>query len=324
MYIGIDLGGTNIAVGCVDDSGKLLAKSSTSTLPERGYKAIVKDMAGLCGKVAKQAGVQMYDIKAIGLGSPGTIDSENGIVVFAGNLNMEKTPLADELKKYFDIPVHMENDANAAAYGEYAVCGLDVDNMILITLGTGVGSGIIVNKRIYRGFNNAGGEIGHMTIEMNGIKCTCGKRGCFECYASIIALKRQTKAMMDKYPDSMMIDWVNKKGRITGRTAFECALKGDIAATKVRNQYIRYIAEGIVNVVNIFQPELVLVGGGISAEGDVILKPLKEFVYKYDFNKFMPKTDIRTAKLFNDAGIVGAAMAARDNVKYSKQRKKGS
>ena len=311
MYIGIDLGGTNIAVGAVSDGGEILAKASMPTLGGRGYKKIVKDMALLCKKVTEQAGTSMADVRAIGIGSPGTIDSENGIVVFAGNLKMEKVPVAEELRKYFDVPRHMENDANAAAYGEYIACGHDTESFVFITLGTGVGGGIIINKQIYRGFNSAGAEIGHMTVEMNGIECTCGKKGCFECYASVTALRRQTKEMMDAAPESAMHEWVKKAGHISGRTAFECAAAGDAAAIKVRDNYIRYIAEGIVSVVNVFQPEILVIGGGISKEGDVILKPLKEFVYKYDFNKFMPKTDIRIAKLFNDAGIVGAAMAAK-------------
>lgn len=311
MYIGIDLGGTNIAVGCVDESGSILAKSSLPTLSGRKYTEIVKDMAMLCESVAEQSGVSMSDIKAIGIGSPGTIDSENGVVVFAGNLKMEKAPVAAELKKYFNIPIHMENDANAAAYGEYIACGHDTDSFVFITLGTGVGGGIIINKQIYRGFNNAGAEIGHMTLEIDGVECTCGKKGCFECYASVTALRRQTKEIMDKYPGSSMHQWVKKAGHISGRTAFECAAFGDEAAIEVRDKYIRYIAEGILSVVNIFQPEILVIGGGISKEGDIILKPLKEFVYKYDFNKFMPKTDIRIARLFNDAGIVGAAMAAK-------------
>ncbi len=313
MYIGIDLGGTNIAAGIVDENGKILAKASLPTKAGRDYTEIVKDMAKLSKDITEKAGYDMSDIKSIGIGSPGTIDSANGVVVFSANLNMEKAPVADELRKYFDIPIHMENDANAAAYGEYIACGHDADSFVFITLGTGVGGGIIINKKIYRGFNNAGAEIGHMTLSMGGEECTCGKKGCFEAYASVTALKRQTKKMMDMCPDSMMHEWVREKGHISGRTAFECAKKGDKAAKEVRDTYIRYIAEGIVSTVNIFQPELLVIGGGISKEGDVILTPLKEYVYKYDFNKFMPKTDIKIASLFNDAGIVGAAMAAKNH-----------
>lgn len=313
MYIGVDLGGTNIAVGVVDSDGRILAKSSAPTLSKRSYKEIVKDMAMLCEKVTAQAGYSMKDISTIGIGSPGTVDSENGVVVYAGNLCFKKAPLAAEMNKYFDIPVHMENDANAAAYGEYAACGHDVNSFVFITLGTGVGGGIIINKKIYRGFNSAGAEIGHMTLKMNGNLCNCGKKGCYETYASVTALRAQTeKAMMDN-PTTLMHKWVKEKGHISGRTAFECAEQGDDAAVNVRDTYIRYVAEGIVSVVNIFQPELLVIGGGISKEGDVILNPIKEFVYKYDFNRFMPKTEIQIAKLFNDAGIVGAAIAAKNS-----------
>ncbi|MCD8180787.1 MAG: ROK family protein [Firmicutes bacterium] len=314
MYIGIDLGGTNIAAGCVGGDGKILSKSSMPTLKGRSYKEIVKDMATLCERVTRGAGLCMSDIKAIGIGSPGTVDSENGVVVYAGNLRFKKAPVAAEIKKYFDLPVYMENDANAAAYGEYIVCGHDADSFVFITLGTGVGGGIIINKKIYRGFNSAGAEIGHICMEMNGIECTCGRRGCFERYASVTALREQTSEMMKKHPESSMNKWVKRKGHVSGRTAFECAKAGDEAAVEVKNNYIRYIAEGITNIVNIFQPEILVIGGGISKEGDVLLEPIKEFVYKYDFNKYMPKTDIRIAKLFNDAGIVGAAMAAKSNI----------
>lgn len=313
MYIGVDLGGTNIAVGAVDSGGKILAKDSVPTLRGRGYREIVKDMAELCERVAVQAGYSMKDVNAIGIGSPGTVDSKNGIVVYAGNLCFEKAPVALEMKKYFDIPVHMENDANAAAYGEYVACGHDVSSFVFITLGTGVGGGIIINQKIYRGFNGAGAEIGHMTLRMDGNLCNCGKQGCYETYASVTALRLQTEKAMRENPKSLMHKWVKEKGHISGRTAFECAEQGDSTAVSVRDNYIRYVAEGIVSVVNIFQPELLVIGGGISKEGDVILNPIKEFVFKYDFNRFMPKTKIQIAKLFNDAGIVGAAIAAKNS-----------
>lgn len=312
MYIGIDLGGTNIAVGLVTDEGKLVTKASLPTLAGRDYKEIVSDMAKLCNMVTAESNVNMDEVKAIGIGSPGSIDSKNGIVVFAGNLALDKAPVAEELGKYFNIPVHMENDANAAAYGEYIACGIDSDSFVFITLGTGVGGGIIINKKIYSGFNGIGAEIGHMTLKMGGEKCNCGNYGCYEKYASVTALIEQTGKAIEENPDSIMNDWVKENGHISGRTAFECAKRGDAAATEVRDNYIRYVAEGIVSVVNIFQPELVVIGGGISKEGDVILKPLKDFVNNREFNKDMPKTDIRIAQLFNDAGIIGAAMAAKN------------
>lgn len=312
MYIGIDLGGTNIAVGVVGDKGNIIAKGSVPTLRGRDYTEIVKDMAKLCERLTAEAGIKISDIKAIGIGSPGTIDSENGVVVYAANLQMERAPLADELKKYINIPVVMENDANAAAYGEYIACGHEADSFVFVTLGTGVGGGIILNKKIYRGFNDAGAEIGHITVQMDGRPCTCGRNGCFEAYASVTALIAQTKEALAENPGSIMHEWVSRVGHVSGRTSFECAEQGDSAAITVRDNYIRYVAEGVTNIVNIFQPEILVIGGGISKEGDTLLVPLREFVYKNDFNKFMKKTDIRIAKLRNDAGIVGAAMAAKN------------
>lgn len=311
MYIGIDLGGTNIAVGLVDKKGNILSHASTPTLKERHWKEIVKDMAILTNKVTSSAGKNLADIKVIGMGIPGNIDNESGVVVRAANLNMENVPLASEFRKYIDIPVNLENDANAAAYGEYFVQNPRKDNFLMVTLGTGVGGGIVIKGKIFRGFNGAGGEIGHHVIRLNGEKCACGRQGCYESYASVTALINQTKKKMAEEPNSIMHKWVEIHGSVTGFTAFDCAAKGDKAAIQVRDTYISYVAEGIVNLINIFQPETVVIGGGISCEGDVILNPIKEFVSKYEFNKTEPRTQIEVAQLFNNAGIVGAAMAAK-------------
>ena len=313
MYLGIDLGGTNIAVGIVNESGKILCKDSVPTLKERNYTEIVKDMAELCKKIVSDNGYNMSNIKAVGIGSPGTVCNENGMIVYSNNIKMHNVPVVEEFRKYINLPVNLENDANAAAYGEYTACGNNAKSFVFMTLGTGVGGGIIIDGKIYRGFNGAGAEIGHSSIVMDGKKCTCGKRGCLESYASVTALIEQTKEMMKKVPDSTMNEWEKKNGKVSGRTAFECAKAGDVAAIEVKNQYIRYVAEGISNMVNIFQPELFVIGGGISKEGDELLIPIKEFVYENDFNKHMPKTEITIAKLFNDAGIIGAAMAAKNN-----------
>lgn len=312
MYIGIDLGGTNIAVGLVDDDGKITAKDSTPTLKERDYKEIVKDMAELSKKLLLDNGYSEDDVNAVGIGSPGTIDNSRGIVVYANNIKMEHAPVAEEFKKYIDKPVNMENDANAAAYGEYIASGGNAQSFVFMTLGTGVGGGIIINGDIYRGFNGAGAEIGHSSIVFDGKECTCGKKGCLEVYASVTALIDQTREAMEKHPESLMHKWVEKEGHVSGRTAFECAKAGDETALAVKNAYIRYVAEGINNMINIFQPEKFVIGGGISKEGNILLEPIKEFVYKNDYNKFMPKTEISIAKLYNDAGIIGAAMAAKN------------
>jgi len=311
MYIGIDLGGTNIAVGLVNEKGEILSQSSTPTLSGRDYTEIVKDMAMLCEKVTADAGFTMNDVKAIGMGCPGSIDNERGMVMNANNLKMDKTPIADELGKYFDLPINVENDANAAAYGEYEINGKGAKSFVFITLGTGVGGGVIIDGKVYRGFNGIAGELGHTPLVYNGVPCSCGHKGCWEAYASVTALINQTKEAMDQNPDSLMVKMAEEEGKVSGRTAFTSAKNGDKAAQEVVNQYIEYVAEGIWAMVNIFQPEKILIGGGISREGDYLLDPIKAYVDKYGYNKYMAKTEIGIATLFNDAGIIGAALAAK-------------
>ncbi len=312
MYIGIDLGGTNIAVGLVNDSGKIVEQDSTPTLSPRSYKEIVKDMVKVSEKLVSKAGLTMKDIKAVGIGSPGSIDYEKGSVAYANNLAFNDAPLREEFQKYYNIPVILENDANAAAYGEYIANGDNSDVFVAITLGTGVGGGIIINKNIFKGSNGAGGELGHFTLVHNGVPCSCGKKGCWEAYASVTALINQTKAAMAKHPESLMHKLAEDHGSVSGRTAFDAAKKGDPAGREVVEKYIEYVADGLVSVVNIFQPDKVVVSGGISREGDYLLDPVREYVKKYDYNKLFKRVDIQTATLFNDAGIIGAAFAAKN------------
>lgn len=311
-YIGIDLGGTNIAAGIVDENGRTLVKDSTPTLAQRPNSEVVEDMCSLCERLVKNADIDMNDIGAIGIGCPGTVDTRNAEVVFAANTNMEKLYIGDMIEKRLNKPVYADNDANAAAYGEYIINGKGAESFVLITLGTGVGGGIIIDKKLYHGFNQAGAELGHITLVSGGEQCSCGKKGCWEAYASVTALIRQTKQAMEEHPESAMHKWTDNYGKVSGRTAFECAKQGDAAAKTVVDNYIRYVADGLVSILNIFQPERICVGGGISKEGDYLMNPLKELVYKDDFNRHMPKTAIETASLFNDAGIIGAALAARD------------
>lgn len=310
-YIGIDLGGTNIAVGIVDENGKILADLSAPTKAERDWREIVKDMAELSKKVAEKAEVSISDIKGVGIGCPGTVDNKNGICTYANNLKMDNADIAKEFRKHLDIPVNLENDANAAALGEYAINGHGAESFVFITLGTGVGGGVIIDGKIFRGFNCAGAELGHTVIEVGGEECTCGRRGCWEAYASVTALIRQTKAAMEKNPDSLMHELVKKEGKVSGRTAFDAAKKGDRAGQAVVDKYIEYVSEGITDMVNIFQPEKVVIGGSISKEGDYLLTPIKKFVEKYDYNRYMPKAKIEIATLFGDAGIIGAALSSK-------------
>lgn len=312
-YIGIDLGGTNIAAGLCDEKGNIIVKDSVPTLKDRPLEEVVADMADIAKRVMENGGADISEVKAVGIGCPGTVNNETGEVVYSNNIVMDHFPLADEFRKHLDLPINLENDANAAALGEYMTCGEGSESFVFITLGTGVGGGIIIDGRIYRGFNGAGAEIGHQTLIYGGKPCTCGRRGCLEAYASVTALISQTREAIDAHPESMMKSWAEKKGKISGKCAFECASLGDEYAIEVRDRYIEYVADGIASIVNVLQPKILAIGGGISREGDTLLEPIKKYLESNDYNKYMPRTDIRIAKLFGDAGIVGAAGAAMLN-----------
>ena len=310
-YIGIDLGGTNIAAGIVREDGKIVVQSSVPTLSQRPTDEIVKDMVFLSKQLIKDAELELNDIEAVGIGCPGTINFETGEVIYSNNIKMEHYMLAKEFQKYLNLPVKIDNDANCAAMGEYIVSGNNVPIFMFITLGTGVGSGLILNGKVFRGFNGAASEAGHITLVSGGEPCTCGKRGCWETYASVTALIRQTKVAMEKNPESLMHEIAKAEGKISGRTSFDAAKQGDKAAQAVVKQYAQYVADGIVSVENVLQPDIISVGGGISREGEYLIKPIFEYSAANCCNKFMPKTKIVTAQSFNDAGIIGAAMIAK-------------
>lgn len=311
-YLGIDLGGTNIAVGIVDKDGNIIKKDSVPTLAGRKSEEIINDMADLCLKVVKDAGMEMDDIISVGLGCPGIVDNKSGVIKHLSNVGMTNVPISDILFKKLNKKVKVENDANAAALGEYKLYGDNSDSFIFITLGTGIGGGIIINGKIYSGFNGAGAELGHMKIEIDGEKCPCGCYGCWEQYGSVTALIKWTKQAMEKNPDSIMNKWLENHQSISGRTAFDCAKQGDKAAIEVVDLYVKYLAEGIMSVINVFQPQKIVIGGGISKEGDYLLNPIKEKVYACKYNNYVEKTKIEIAKLFNDAGIIGAAFSAME------------
>ena len=306
MYIGIDLGGTNIAAGLVNKKCEVISKMSIPTLSSRPGEEIVKDMAMLCEKLIKENNLKISDIEKIGIGCPGSIDSKNGIVLVSNNLHWDNFEIIKEFKKYFkDTPLAIENDANAAAYGEYIVNESDKSHFVAITLGTGIGGGVVIDKKIYRGFNGVGGELGHIVLVKDGCICSCGMKGCWESYASVTALIRQTKEAIKAHPESLMA----QDTEINGRTSFDAAKKGDKAAQEVVDNYLEYVAAGLVSIINIFTPEVLVIGGGISKEGDYLLDPVKDYVAKNVFCKLGPQTEIKIAKLRNDAGIVGAALA---------------
>lgn len=313
-YIGVDLGGTNIAIGIVDEKGNILKKGSVPTKADREADEIIRDMAALAKKLCDEYGISVSDVEYAGIATPGTADSATGEVVYANNLPFLHYPLAAKLKEFLGVKkVLIENDANAAAKGEVA-CGASKGhaNSLMITLGTGLGGGIIIDNKIYSGFNFSGAELGHTVVEYNGRPCSCGRRGCWEAYSSATGLINMTKDKMRACPDTIM--WEMCGGDIEnagGRTAFDAMRKGDKAASEVVDEYIAYLGAGVVNMINIFQPEVFVIGGGICNEKEYLTKPLQAIVDREQYSRNNPeelKTKIRIAQLGNDAGIIGAAM----------------
>jgi glucokinase len=314
-YIGIDLGGTNIAVGIVDESFKIVKKGSTPTLVNRDPELIIADMGKLCLELLAETGIGLEEVVCAGIAAPGSVNPRTGIIEYANNLPFLRFPIADTLRKYLPVrEVYLENDANAAALGE-AVGGAAKGKRlsVMITLGTGVGGGVIIDGKIYSGFNYAGAELGHTVIEYNGRQCSCGRKGCFEAYASATALVSMTKEKLAACKDTLMWEMCgNDINKADARIAFAAMKKGDRAGKEVVDMYISYLACGITNMINIFQPEVLLIGGGVCNEKDYLLKPLTEIVNadQYTRNQAV-KTEIKIAALGNDAGIVGAAALGR-------------
>ena len=310
MYrIGIDLGGTNIVAGVVDDEFRIVATAKCKTRIPRPAEEIVVDMARMAKEAVQNAGLTMADIAYVGVGSPGTCNADTGIVEYSNNLQFEKLPLRDMLGGMLDKAVYIENDANAAALGEaLAGAAKGAQSCVCITLGTGVGGGIIIDGKIYGGFNFAGAELGHTVIMVDGELCTCGRFGCWEAYASATALINQTRRAMVNHPDSAMWSIAEDLDKVNGRTAFDGMRAGDAVAAQVVDTYIKYIATGLINVINIFQPEVLCIGGGICKEGDTLLKPLAAHIERDRYSKYSShQTRLCVATLGNDAGIIGAA-----------------
>ncbi len=312
MYrIGVDLGGTNIAVGVVNEELKIIGRGKVKTKAPRPAEEIFDDIALAVELAVKDAGISMDEVKSVGVGTPGSVNKDNGYIEFSNNLEFNQVPAKEMLEARIGKPIYLENDANCAALGEaIAGVGKGVGNFVAVTLGTGVGSGIIVNGKIVSGINYAGGEMGHTVIMVNGKQCNCGRKGCWEQYASATALIAQTKEAMLENKDSKM--WQLCNGSVenaSGRTAFDAMRLGDEAAHKVVDNYIYYVAVGISNIINTFQPEFVCVGGGVSHEGETLLAPLRKHVDDERYSIYASKqTKVVAAELGNDAGIFGAAL----------------
>ena len=315
-YIGVDLGGTNIAAGIVNSEFQIVKKGSVPTnVAGRTAEEIIKDMGALCDSLVKDAGLTFDDIEYVGIASPGAIDPVRGVVNYANNLPFSRFPIADTLKKFIPVKkVLVENDANAAAKGE-AVAGAakGVGDVVMITLGTGVGGGIIIDHKVYSGFNYAGAELGHIVIEYNGRQCSCGRKGCWEAYSSATGLINMTKEKLAECEangiPTLMTDFVKEEGKVSGKTAFAAMKKGDAPAKEVVDMYIGYLGCGLSNIINIFQPEILVIGGGICNEKHYLTDPLEKIIKEETYgNEAIKPTTLKIAELGNDAGIIGAAV----------------
>lgn len=309
VTIGIDLGGTNIVAGVVDEQYRIVASAKCKTKAERSADAIVDDMANLCREAVAKAHLTMDDVAYVGIGSPGVCNVDTGVVEYASNLPFDKLPLRDMMNERLQKSIYIENDANAAAWGEFkAGAAKGASGCVCVTLGTGVGGGIVVDGKIYDGYNYAGAEIGHTVIALDGEPCKCGRKGCWEAYASATALIRQTRAAMKQHPESKMWEFAKTLEDANGLTAFDAMRAGDAAARAVVDAYINYVAVGIIDMINIFQPEVVCIGGGVSKEGETLLGPMREKIERERYSRNSARQSrLCVAALGNDAGVIGAA-----------------
>ncbi|MCB9498931.1 MAG: ROK family protein [Erysipelotrichaceae bacterium] len=314
LYIGIDVGGMSIKGGIVTTNGKILYKSSKKTDAKLGMGTFLKDIKTLILELLENAKKLKTSVKAIGFGIPGVVNTKKGTIDFATNLYMENVPIAEYLKD-LKLPVYLSNDANVACLGEAKFgAAKGYKNVVLLTLGTGIGGGLILDGKLFEGNEGKGAELGHAVIVTDGISCSCGRKGCFERYASASALLKYTKEEMLNNKQSMMWDFA--KGdieNVDGLTSFECAKKGDMSANFVVDKYIKYLGEGVLNYCNIFRPEIILLGGGVSNQGSYLIDKVTKYCADRNYGyKGTPKVIIDCASLKNDAGIVGAAALAME------------
>lgn len=314
LRIGVDLGGTNIAAGLIDDEYRILDRASVKTNVPRPPESIIADIAGLAKLLCGRNNVDSGELEVVGVGVPGTINEDTGYVEYSNNIRFENVPFIKLLGDMVDVPVRFGNDANVAALGEYLAGGYNVKSFVMITLGTGIGSGIILDGKLIKGINFAASEFGHTVIKMGGEQCTCGRKGCFEAYASATALIRDTRRALSEADNEAAHSaiWQLCGGdpeKVEAKQVFDAVKLDDKLAKELFLNYTEYLAEGIANIINILQPELICIGGGVSKAGEMLLAPVREKVAGKIFSKNSARnTKIELARLDNDAGIIGAAM----------------
>lgn len=310
MYkIGIDLGGTNIKIGIIDGKYEIISFSTSKTEDRYNPDAVIEQIYNNADRLLKKNGLSLSDIAGVGLGCPGIIDPESGTVIYSNNFNWLNFSVKEKLTNLFGLPVQIENDANCAVLGEAAAGGAKgCKNIVLLTLGTGVGSGIIVDGKLLSG-SGFGGVAGHMTVELGGRPCSCGKLGCLEAYTSATALISETVKQIEMHPDSLLAKLCkNDPQKVDGKLAFVAAKNGDPYAEKVIEEYIDALAHGTASLINLFRPEKVLISGGVCNEGAALIIPLNRKIQKYCFaGKYITAPAVEICRLKNTAGVIGAA-----------------
>ena len=306
-YIGVDIGGTNLKAGVVDGQGQIISEASVPTGADRPQDVVLSDILGAVMTSIAGANISVKDVRAVGMGSPGMIDTENGVVIYNNNLGWKDFRIADKMSSALGIPARLENDADAAALGEViAGSAKGAKSAMIITLGTGVGSGYVIDEKIFRGC-----EFGHMVIAYGGRKCTCGRHGCFEAYCSATGLINMTKEAIAEHPMSTLAEIAKTEGVVSGHTVFAAAEQGDSVAEHIIDEYTGYLSCGLGNLVNGLQPEVISIGGGIGKQGERLLVPLREKM-KPEVYTGLPMPKIVSCTLGYKAGLSGAAMAVRD------------
>ena len=310
VYIGIDVGGTGVQVGVVSEQGQILATDSFPTGVGRPYQEMVQDMVRCTKSAVTKAGLTLEDVKSIGLGIPGIADAKTGTVIFCTNLGWRDIPLRAEIQKYIDKPVYIDNDATVAGLAE-SVAGVsaNTESSVFLTLGTGVGGGIIIHGKVWSGRHGVGSEIGHMILKMGGEPCTCGNHGCVERYCSATAIIRMAREAVKEHPESAILTAAKgDPANINAKIVFDAAKTGDPVGMQVFREYVSYLAQAISNIIQFLDPEVIALGGGVSKAGDFLLNAVREEVPHYLLYKNIPAARIELAKLGADAGIIGAAM----------------
>jgi len=308
LAIGVDIGGTSIKVSAVNENGKVLNKFVIPVNKEESQDETIDNLIKEINSYIENNDFK-GKISGIGLGIPGSVDTATGEVIYCSNLGWKYLPIVKKIKEGTNLEVKITNDANAAALAESKFgVGKIYKDIVMITIGTGIGGGIIIDNKLYEGFEGKGAELGHVTLIMDGLPCGCGRKGCFEKYASATALINQTKEAMEKNKDSLLNEVAKEEGKVNGKVAFIAAKKGDKVANQVIDQYVKYLSEGLLNICNVFRPQCIVLSGGIANQGEYLITKVIRYMESYNFGyPFSPKTSIKIAEVGYDSGIIGAA-----------------